>query len=328
MSIPDPLPSETIAISENVPLAPFTSFRIGGPARFFATARSVAQLREALSYARGKGVPFAVIGGGSNLLVSDAGFDGLAIRLGLEGVSVSGNRLLAEAGVELNGLVLAATDWGLSGMESLAGIPGLLGGAIRGNAGAYGSSIGEVTETVHALHAESLELISLDREACDFSYRNSRFKKEPRLIVVSALLSLVPDAAAEIRRKVEATLAKRSAKNLQCEKSVGSFFMNPVVTDQALIERFEAEQKVRCREGRIPAGWLIDQAGLRSARVGAATVSALHANYLINTGTASADEVTRLARLIKSGVHAALGVELREEVSSLGFPPDEPPPVS
>jgi UDP-N-acetylmuramate dehydrogenase len=328
MTTLDPATSETIEIGENVPLAPFTSFRIGGPARFFTSARSVAQLREALCYARSKGVPFAVIGGGSNLLVSDAGFDGLVIRLNLEGVSVSGNRVLAEAGVELNGLVLAAADWGLSGMESLAGIPGLLGGAIRGNAGAYGSSIGEVTETVQALHAESLELIELDREVCDFSYRNSRFKKEPGLIVVSALLALSPGATEEIRHKVEATLAKRSAKNLQCEKSVGSFFMNPVVTDQALIDRFETEQKVHCREGRIPAGWLIDQAGLRSARVGAAMVSALHANYLINTGTASADEVTRLARLIKSGVRAALGVELREEVSSLGFPPAEPAPVS
>jgi UDP-N-acetylmuramate dehydrogenase len=314
-----------IAIQENVPLAPFTSFDIGGPARFFATAENVSGVREALLFARSKGLPFSILGGGTNLLISDDGFDGLIIRLKLEGVTVSGDHIKADAGVDLSGLVHRTADWGLCGMESLAGIPGLLGGAVRGNAGAYGSCIGEVTETVFALHAESLELLALDREECAFAYRMSRFKRDPRLIVVSALLALTPGDAGEVRRKVEATRAKRSARNLQCDKSVGSFFMNPVVTDADLIRRFETDQELCCRDSRIPAGWLIDQAGLRSTRVGAAMVSALHANYLINTGTASADEMVRLARLIKRGVRAALGVQLQEEVSCLGFPPNEPP---
>lgn len=314
-----------IAIREDVALAPFTSFDIGGPARFFATARSVSELREALLFARRKGLRIGILGGGTNLLVNDGGFEGLIIQLKLEGVWVSGHQVKAEAGVDLTGLVHRAADRGLGRMESLAGIPGLLGGAVRGNAGAYGSCIGECTATVFALHTESLELLALDREECAFAYRSSRFKRDPRLIVVSALLTLSPGDAVAIRHQVEATLAKRSARKLQCQKSVGSFFMNPVVTDQALISRFETEQKVRCRDGRIPAGWLIDQAGLRETRVGAARVSALHANYLINTGTASAEEMIQLARLIKSGVRDALGVQLQEEVSRLGFPPAGPP---
>ena len=307
-----------IDIKENVPLAPFTSLEIGGPARFFATADSLAALREALLFARDQGLPFRIIGGGTNLLVSDQGFDGVIVRLTSAGVTVGERGVQAEAGVDLTELVRRTAECGLGGMESLAGIPGLLGGAVRGNAGAYGSCIADVTERVFALHAESLELCTLDREGCDFAYRSSLFKRDPRLIVVSARLALSPGDAAESRRKVESTIAKRTARNLQCQKSAGSFFMNPLVTDELLIGRFEADQRVRCRDGRIPAGWLIDQAGLRNRRVGAAQVSALHANYLINAQGASASEMLRLAELIKSGVRQALGVELQEEVSLLG----------
>jgi UDP-N-acetylmuramate dehydrogenase len=313
-----------IDIQENVPLAPFTSFVIGGPARYFAAVASVAELREALLFARSKGIAFGILGGGSNLLISDGGFDGLVIRLKMEGVRVSGHSIEAESGVDLDLLVHDAAGRGLCGMESLAGIPGLLGGAVRGNAGAYGSCIGEVTTTVFALQAETLELLALSREECGFAYRSSRFKRDPGLVVVSALLSLSPGDAAESLSKAEATIARRTAKGLQCEKSVGSYFMNPVVADEELIRRFEADQQMRCRESRIPAGWLIDQAGLRNTRVGAAMVSARHANYLINTGNASADEMLRLARLIKSGVRSAMGVRLQEEVSCLGFPATEP----
>lgn len=308
-----------ITIEENVPLAPFTSFEIGGPARYLATATTVAQLREALLFARTQRVPFAILGGGSNLLVSDAGFPGIIIRLKMNGVEITGCDIEAEAGVDFTGLVHRTAQLGLTGMESLAGIPGQLGGAVRGNAGAYGSSTGELTAKVTALDTETLEPVTLERAACGFSYRNSRFKKERRLVVVSARLSLAqgdPDLA---RQKVEATLAKRHARNLQCERSAGSFFMNPVVGDQELIRRFEENQKVRCRENRIPAGWLIDQAGLRNTRVGAAMVSGVHANYLVNSGGASALEIMELAALVKQKVRETMGVDLQEEVSCLGF---------
>jgi len=314
-----------IKLQENMPLAPFTSFGIGGPARYFAQAASAEELRDALLFARQKGLPYFLIGGGTNLLVSDRGLDGLVVRVAFDAVTREGDSLTAQAGADLTGLVHQAAEWGLSGVESLAGIPGMLGGAVRGNAGAYGGCIGEVCTSVRALNAETLEFVEFGREACRFSYRDSRFKREPGLVVVAARLTLAPDAVAEIRSRVAATLARRAARNLQCEKSVGSFFMNPMVQDPALIGRFEADQKTRSRDGRIPAGWLIDQAGLRSLRVGAAMVSNLHANYLINTGEARAEEVLQLARLIKERVRAATGVQLQEEVSCLGFLPAELP---
>lgn len=306
-------------IEENVPLAQYTSLQIGGAARFFVTASSVAELREALLFARRERVPYGILGGGTNLLVSDSGFDGLMIKLKLEEAAVSGGGITAEAGVDLTALVQRTPEWGLSGMESLAGIPGLVGGAVRGNAGAYGSCIADLVESVLAIDAETLDLVNFPQQECRFAYRSSRFKTDRRFIVLAAQLMLRPGDGLEITQKIDAVLAKRHAKNLQCEKSVGSFFMNPVVTDSDLIKKFESDQQVHCRENRIPAGWLIDQAGLRNTRVGAAMVSALHANYLINTGNASAEEMLELAHLIKRTVRAATGVQLQEEVSLLGF---------
>jgi len=307
-----------LPIKENVPLAPLTSLNIGGPARFFAPVQSLDQLREALVFARRRGLPFRAIGGGTNLLVSDDGFDGLVLKLELTGVRRTEEMVEAEAGVDLLGLVRRTAGWGLSGMEPLAGIPGLVGGAVRGNAGAYGGSLSELTREVRALDAETLELVTFKRKECRFSYRNSLFKEEPRLVVVAVSLCLCDGDRDEIGARAEATVAKREARGLQCSLSVGSFFMNPVVEDRELIERFETEQRTRCRDGRIPAGWLIDRAGLRNTRVGGALVSPLHANYLVNEGSASAGEMLRLAALVKERVLAATGVNLKEEVSYLG----------
>lgn len=311
--------NQPLMIERDVPLAPFTSLKIGGPARFFTRVSTLDQLRQALLFARREGLPFCILGGGSNLLVSDQGFEGVVIRLQLKGIWVSGHRVEVQAGVDLMALVQHTAHLGLSGLERLAGIPGLVGGAVRGNAGAYGSCIGDVVVKVQALDAQSLELIALDHEACAFQYRNSRFKRDPGLVVVSTLLELSGSPHLEVERRVEETVRKREARQLQCDGSAGSFFMNPLVKDTGLVRRFETDQGVHCREGRIPAGWLIDQAQLRSLRVGGAMVSPRHANYLVNAGNATAFEMTRLARLVKAKVRASLGVQLEEEVSCVGF---------
>ncbi|MBU5613173.1 UDP-N-acetylmuramate dehydrogenase [Geomonas azotofigens] len=305
-------------IEENVPLAPFTSFRIGGPARFLIGAQNLRQLKGALRFAHKLNLPFCILGGGSNLLISDDGFPGVSIRLLMDRVTLSGGMVQVQGGFDLTTLVHRTVGWGLSGLESLAGIPGTVGGAVRGNAGAYGGAIGDVLATVSALDATTLQTVTLRHDQCAFGYRDSRFKREPGLIVTGALLALTPGNPDDIRTKVAETLAKREAKQLSCDRSAGSFFMNPKVTDPGLIRRFEEDQGVRCRECRIPAGWLIDQAGLRSLSVGGAAVSHRHANYLVNTGTATAAEMVELARLVRREVRLKLGVVLKEEVSTLG----------
>lgn len=312
-----------ITLKEQIPLAPSTTFGIGGAARFYAEVADARELREALDFARHQGLPFFLMGGGSNLLVSDAGFPGVVLKSTGRGVRREGAEVVVEAGVELIGLVHRCAEWGLAGVETLAGIPGLVGGAVRGNAGAYGGSLGEACASVRVLDAETLEERTLSGEECRFGYRDSRFKRDPVLVVLETRLRLTPAPVGELKERVAATLAKRAARRLDCERSVGSYFTNPSVADRDLVARFESEQRVRAREGRLPAGWLIDQAGLRNLRVGGAQVSGVHANYLINTGGANAHDVLTLARLVKERVCAATGVRLVEEVSRLGFRPEE-----
>lgn len=308
-----------MTIKQEVPLAPYTSFRIGGASRLFSAASSRWELRQALAFALQRGIPCHILGGGTNILVSDSGFDGMVVKAELAQVGVRGRTIEAEAGVELMHLVERAAAQGLAGMERLAGIPGTVGGAVRGNAGAYGTSIGEMVREVTVLDLETLEFLRLGAAECHFGYRTSLFKERGGLIVVSASLELSPAPCGQIAEKVQETLAKRLAKNLQAELSVGSFFMNPVVTDQRVVQAFERERQTHCRDGRVPAGWLIERAALRNRRVGGAMISERHANYIINTGNASARDVRELAATVQQEVAQKTGVVLQEEACYLGF---------
>ncbi|MBJ6728001.1 UDP-N-acetylmuramate dehydrogenase [Geomesophilobacter sediminis] len=310
-----------ITIQKNVPLAPYTSFDIGGPAAFFVRVCNDRELREALLFAKQDDLPYCMLGGGTNLLISDQGFAGVVLKVAFDAVELTRNGVIAEAGTDLTALVQAVSARGLTGMESMAGIPGTLGGAVRGNAGAYGTCIADVLQSVQVLDAETGKVVTFTRDGCRFGYRSSHFKRNRNLIVLSAELALAQGSAEESQEKARHTIEKRLAKHLDFSKCVGSFFMNPLVTDPEVIRTFETEQKTQCREGRIPAGWIIDRVGLRNERVGNAMVSELHANYLINTGGATAAEVQRLAELVKERVRSALGVELMEEVGYLGFTP-------
>ncbi len=308
----------TLAIKENVPLAPYTSFGIGGPARWFVQPSNLQELEAALSFAKQRAVPYYILGGGTNVLISDKGFDGLVIRMGLDTIRMEGEMVTAQAGAPLAAVVDTAADCGASGIEWLAGIPGTIGGGIRGNAGAYGATIGEFVAHIIALDAATGEPASYTRDECRFAYRTSLFKSNPHLIVISTTLQLSAGKPGEIRARMKEILRKRGAI-MENEKSVGSYFVNPVPEDEQLIQKFEADRKIVCRNCMIPAGWFIDRAGLRGTRVGGAMVSEKHGNYLINTGTASAADMVNLARLIKQRVLEEMGIELQEEVNYVGF---------
>lgn len=311
-------------VQQQVPLASYTSFEIGGPAAFFVRLLNERELLEALSFAKGEDLPFCVLGGGTNLLISDQGFDGVILKTAFDAVELTRHGVVVEAGADLTPLIRMVSARGLCGMESLAGIPGSFGGAVRGNAGAYGSAIADVVKSVRVLDAATGQMLTLSREECRFGYRSSQFKQNRNLIVISAELSLSPGSAEEAQIKVKQTIEKRTAKGLQYARSVGSFFMNPRVTDEELIRAFEKDQNTHCREGRIPAGWIIDKVGLRNLRVGAAMVSESHANYLVNAGGATAADMVQLAEQVKERVRQAVGVELMEEVGYLGFLPKQP----
>ncbi len=308
-----------INVQEKIPLAPITSFRIGGSAKFYVEASTVEELREAILFAKEKKIDFYVLAGATNILVSDDGFDGLLIRMKMNTITVSNETICAEAGTPLIKIINMASEAGLSGMEKMAGIPGSIGGAIRGNAGAFGTEIVSCVKNVLAFDTEKMEVVSFENEQCDFSYRASIFKKNKNLIVISAYLELKSGKVEEIKKLVTDTIMMRASKGLHGVKSAGSFFMNPVTQNEKLLTDFEKEMGMAARNKTLPAGWVIEQAGLIGKKMGGAEVSPLHANYIVNTGEASAKDVIMLVSYIKQQVRDQFGIQLVEEVNYVGF---------
>ncbi len=307
------------ALRENISLAPFTTFRIGGVARYYAEVSSAIEIAEVFEYAEKHGLPLYVLGGGSNVLFSDKGFPGIVMRIVDGGIQVTHQKVTASAGVPLFDVVRKAQDAELEGIEKLAGIPGSFGGAVRGNAGAFGTEIGDVIVSVKALDRHTGMVREYRQAECEFSYRSSLFKKNPDLVILSAELKLLPSEGGMLARVIKETVAAREAKHPQDAQCAGSFFMNPVVKDKKLLEEFEKDNGVPAREGKLPAGWLIDHVGLRGKKIGGAMVSMKHPNYLLNTGTATAEDIVTLASLIKMRVRDELRVQLKEEVQYVGF---------
>ncbi len=308
-----------VALRENVPLAPFTTFGVGGAARYYTEASGALELAEAFEYAEQHQMPFFVLGGGSNVLFSDEGFPGLVVRVVNGGIRIVAHKVTVGAGMPLFDVVRAAQAAGLRGIEKMAGIPGSFGGAVRGNAGAFGTEIGDSIVSVKALDRHSGMLREFKHDDCAFAYRSSLFKKKPALVIVSAELALAQGDTHELERIIKETVAARESRHAQRAQCAGSFFMNPVVRDEHLLTEFQKDTGTTSKDGKLPAGWLIDSVGLRGKRIGGAMVSQQHPNYLLNTGTATAKDILMLASLVKTRVRDELSVRLAEEVQFVGF---------
>ncbi len=307
-----------LKIEKNIPLAPRTTFRIGGPAKFFAETGSEEELLEALKYANDEKLQFFILGGGSNILVSDEGFSGLAIKIKNSKFDIKDSFIEAGAGVFLAKAVKESINRGLSGLEWAAGIPGTIGGATRGNAGAYGGDMGGIVESARVLDSDKLRIRKYNLSECRFGYRDSIFKHKKNLIILSVMLGLRKGKREESEKKFKEIIAKRISKQPD-EPSAGSFFVNPAVGNPTLIKKFEEERGVKSKNKKIPAGWLIDEADLSGRKIGGAMVSEIHSNFIVNTGGARAEDVIMLTSFIKQQVRDKFGVELREEVQYIGF---------
>lgn len=286
-------------LKENVVLADYSSFRIGGPADFFFEASTPEQLRTAVNLAREMALPYYVIGGGYNVLFDDEGFRGLIIRNSTEGLrySLEEGWLQIYSGTRLGQLVRLATEKGLEGLEFLAGIPGTAGGAIYGNAGAFGRCIGELVKEVEVLGNDGQVKI-LDNRALDFKYRSSALKSDHRLII-KATLEIKSGSPSDVKKKVESILEKRAAKHPPAGTlCAGSYFKNPVLPDGQ----------------KVAAGYLLEQVGAKNLRVGQAAVYSGHCNFIINLGRATAREIRQLAFELKERVRERFDIELEEEV--------------
>jgi len=316
------LKSKIPNLQENVLMSNHTTFRIGGPARYFLVAGSPEELLVAVRSAREEGVPFFVFGGGSNLLVADRGFDGLIIKIRLDDFKVEGNKILAQAGVFLSRLVAESVDHRLNGLEWAAGIPGTIGGAIYGNSGAYGHSISELVETVEVISWNNFEAKEYSRKDCEFVYRGSRFKnKKTDEVIIGVTLHLAAGDQQESREKIKSVIAQRKGK-IPVYPSAGSFFTNyrvqKNIDNDPLIKKFP-ELKENIRGGKIAAGLMIEQCGLKGKQIGGAMIANEHANFIVNLGGATSADVLELIKICREKVGEKFGVELKTEKILVGF---------
>jgi UDP-N-acetylmuramate dehydrogenase len=310
--------SQGINIQRNIPLAQYTTFKIGGPAKFFCEVKNEEEVLEALDYAKENSLPVFVLGGGSNILVSDNGFSGLVIKLRLNNCCLDGLELECGAGVLLSTVVREARNNSLSGIEWAAGIPGEFGGAVRGNAGAYGGEIKDSLVYAKAVEISTGQIKIFENKNCDFVYRSSLFKENKNLIIISARLKFKKGKPEDIEREMEEVIGKRRDK-LPQEFSAGSFFQNPTVENPEIVARFERDSGTESRESRVPAGWVIDELNLRGKKMGGVMVSEKHANFVVNLGKGKAEDIIMLASFIKQQARTKLGVQLHEEVQYVGF---------
>jgi UDP-N-acetylmuramate dehydrogenase len=294
-------PATPLGLRRSVGLADYTTWRVGGSAQWFAEPESALQLQALLAWAQAEGLPSLVIGAGSNLLVSDAGLEGLTLcnrRLQGAALDPSTGLIEAQAGEPIPSLARRAARAGLSGLEWSVGIPGTVGGAAVMNAGAQGGCTAEVLESVTVIEPHKPnQPFALRAGELDFAYRHSRLQEEP-LVVLSARFRLnAGHDPAEVSRHTSANLHSRTSTQPYQQPSCGSVFRNP-----------EPHK----------AGQLIEALGLKGLSIGGAQVSPIHANFIVNTGAATAAEIDQLISAVQERIQAAHGITLHTEVKRLG----------
>lgn len=291
-------------IQEKVLLGSFTSFQIGGPADFFAEVKTIEQLERVMTAAIKYHIPYYVLGGGSNTLFHDKGFRGVVIKPAFKAVNVEENTIMAEAGLLLSQLIQTAAKHELSGMEVWIGLPGTVGGAVRGNAGAGGKEIKDFLVSASIFDLQQQKIVEYTNEDLQFSYRHSLLKDKPHLIVLSATFHFDKKLPVEEQRLImQKTLAQRHATQPKGQNA-GCIFKNatrPSPLDPSVLTT-------------ISAGKLIDECGLKGTRIGGIEISNIHGNFLQNVGGATQQDVLDMIALVKKTVKEQKGVDLHEEV--------------
>ncbi|MFH0873587.1 MAG: UDP-N-acetylmuramate dehydrogenase [Candidatus Komeilibacteria bacterium] len=301
-------------LRHSVPLAPFTTFKIGGLADYFYEAHDSDQTSDILQWAQEQQLPFLILGGGSNVLLPDAGYRGLVIQPKFNRLEIDDNLVVAGSGLNLQELINKTLEAGLTGLEFVAGVPGTVGGAVVGNAGMYGVDMSSVVETVSYIDLTTFEEKKIAASDVGFAYRHSKLKDLPALVTEVSLKLKKDDL--EVSQKIIAERLAMRRDSMPPEPSAGCFFKNVILAnidlDKLRAQDIDTDQFIKF--GKIPTGFLIDHCNLKGFKLGGAQVSPRHANYIINTGSATAEDVIKLASLIKQKVRDTFGIQLQEEV--------------
>lgn len=303
-------------LEEHVSLAKFGSYKIGGPAKFFFEAKSAADAVWAVGEAKKLGEKIFILGGGTNLLISDEGFAGLVLKPNIQFLRTEDETIQAGAGVSMSEFLDFAAGRGLSGLEWAGGLPGTLGGAIRGNAGAFGGEIKDSIAEVASMKISDMRRATRDKERCRFGYRTSVFKERGgEEIILSAKLRFKKGVAADIKKAMQEKIDYRQNRQPLEYPNIGSIFKN-VPVEAVPPEVFKDCSDVIKTDPFpiIPTARLIKLAGLKGKKYGGAMISEKHANFIVNTGGATAADVKYLIGIIKKEVKNKFGIALEEEV--------------
>jgi UDP-N-acetylmuramate dehydrogenase len=310
-----------VRVATGVALSAYTRFGIGGPAKFLVESSNNESFQSALTLARQSGLPHVVIAGGTNLVVSDKGFDGSVLRFTGERIHVKGMRMHVEAGASLQAVVDRSIESSLQGMETMTGIPGSLGAAVYGNAGAYGHSLNERVESV--CYTDGRTTHALPGNKCDFEYRGSIFKRRKDWVILSAELSFDAGDRSELQNKALEIRTIRDAKYPPSMKCAGSIFKNCFFRDLPEPVQRELPEKM-IRDGKVPSAWFLEQVGAKGIRRGDIQVATYHANLIYNDGNGTAEDLVAVIADLKRRIRDRFGFEIEEEVQYVGFDGDRP----
>ena len=307
---------EGLRLERDAPLSRYTRFGLGGPAALIIDASTEAALLCALARLRAKATPFVVIGGGSNLVVADNGYPGVIVRYTAKHISLEGTVITVESGADLQALVDFSIDNGLAGIHTMTGIPGWVGGAVYGNAGAYGRSTHQSIQSVRFLDGATIREFS--NADCGFRYRHSDFKDNKQWIILSSAWSLAEGDAEALRKEADGILSIRNAKYPPDMKCAGSIFKNLLLAELPPSAQAEVDAKV-VREGKVPSAYFLERVDAKGMRNGGIHVADYHANLIYNIGSGTAAQVREIIDELKARVRARFGFDVEEEVQYVGF---------
>jgi len=333
------LSEELAGLQKRVLLKNYTTFKIGGPAEYFFIAKNKEDLISAVKTAKKIKMPVFIMGGGSNLLISEKGFGGLVIKMNIGDMTFYGNMATVGAGANLSKLACLAADRGLSGLEWASGIPGAtIGGAIYGHAQAFGAKMSDVVKSVDVINLKTHITKTFLKKQCQFSLKNSAFKKNKNLVIISAVLEFRKKDKKEIKKLIKEFSVYRKKGHPLNFPSAGSIFINPEIHPvkpakggvppsagqfnwlkiKKIMDKYP-ELDGFIKRGVIPAGYLIQKSGLAGKKIGKAQISKLHSNFIINLGGARAKDVIFLIKLAQKKVKKKFAIQLDPEVQLMGF---------
>lgn len=311
------------AAVEREPMSRHTTFHIGGAARLYVVAQTSEDCVAAVRAAQDIGIPFFIYGGGSNLLVADAGYEGVVIQLTSRNMEPLPQGLRVDAGVLTALAARKAVELGWGGFEWAVTVPGTIGGAVYGNAGCYGGEMKDVVSAVDVYDPGARSRLRLTRDECAFAYRESLFKKKTSIILSVELTFPFTQSSADGKGKMDAFLQKRKDSQPLGSSSCGCVFRNVDFVQESELDLLKRQideiPASMLAQKRLGAGWLVDQVGMMGTRVGDMEVSAKHGNFFLNHGHATAEDVLALISFVKMKVRDEFGIQLQEEVQYLGF---------